>query len=430
MQYVSLQVGRRKNRFHKALVGMLLCLSCWTVLFSPHTAVFNLIFVNRASSDMNCLAVPNPADCYNNIGNGNGNTTTNTSIEEHQYSYEYSHPNFTFELPLCLVHVGKTAGSSISCGLGLMYADCEGMPRDPPLPHVHYFHMRKNNCLQGYENNTNKDIATYLMLIRNPITRIRSWFNFEKDIVPSRRNKHAEERLRWKRGMIFTECYDNFVDLVTKGVGTINDLRSFSGNNNGTYEILSERPINMTCPERALAALLGVREFSYHEWYNYEHYWTTLQNHHQRLFDGNNHSRSLALSPSLLVLRTEHLYADWTGLAKEDLFRHVNKGNRSAGSNFTKDGDDVVSENDYSSRYWVNLCYAMCPEIQIYKQILQRSNNLNVSQVLQSISEVQMMCPEESSSVRSCPGIPRFPLLKLPRKEYVKEAKKRLFTIK
>jgi len=270
MRYVSLQVGRRKNRFHKALVGMLLCLSCWTVLFSPHKAVFNLTFVNRISSDMNCLAVPNPADCYNNIvistntnGNGNGNTTTNTSIEEYQYSYEYRHPNFTFELPLCLVHVGKTAGSSISCGLGLMYADCEGMPRDPPLPHVHYFHMRKNNCLQGYEKNTNKDIATYLMLIRNPISRIRSWFNFEKDIVPSRRNKHAEERLRWKRGMLFTECYDNFVDLVTKGVGTINDLRSFSGNNNGTYEILSERPINMTCPERALAALCKSTELYY-----------------------------------------------------------------------------------------------------------------------------------------------------------------------
>ena len=69
----------------------------------------------------------------------------------------------------------------------------------------------------------------------------------------------------------------------------------------------------------------------------------------------------------------------------------------------------------------------MCPEIQIYKQILQHSNNLNVSQVQESISEVQMMCPEESSNIRSCPGIPQFPLLKVPRKEYIKETKKRLF---
>jgi hypothetical protein len=126
-----------------------------------------------------------------------------------------------------------------------MYADCEGMPRDPPLPHVHYFHMRKNTCHQ--------EIATYLRTIRNPLTRIQSWFNFEKYIVPSRRNKHAEERLRWKRGMIFTECYDNFVDLVTKGIGTMYrlNLRStttVSGDSNDTYKISSERPINMTCP--------------------------------------------------------------------------------------------------------------------------------------------------------------------------------------
>ncbi|MGK3743158.1 MAG: coproporphyrinogen III oxidase [Bacillariaceae sp.] len=138
----------------------------------------------------------------------------------------------------------QTAGSSISCGLGLMYADCEGMPRDPLLPHVHYFHMRKNTCHQ--------ETATYLMTIRNPLTRIQSWFNFEKDIVPIRRNKYAEERLRWKRGMIFTECYDNFVDLVTKGIGTMYHLNlrstTVSGNSNDAYEISSERPINMTCP--------------------------------------------------------------------------------------------------------------------------------------------------------------------------------------
>ncbi|MGK3743160.1 MAG: hypothetical protein ACI8RD_014235 [Bacillariaceae sp.] len=137
-----------------------------------------------------------------------------------------------------------------------------------------------------------------------------------------------------------------------------------------------------------------------------------------------------------MVLRTEHLYEDWTGFAKEDLFRHVNKGSRNNTdsitqySNLTKDGDNTVTDNDYSSPFWVNLCYAMCPEIQIYKQILQHSNNLNVSKVQESISEVQMMCPEEKSIIRSCPGIPRFPLLKVPMKEYIKETKKRLFAIK
>ena len=119
------------------------------------------------------------------------------------------------------------------------------------------------------------------MTIRNPLTRIQSWFNFEKDIIPRRRNKQAEERLRWKRGMLFTECYDNLVDFVTKGLEPMSPLRSTTGNNIDKYEISTERPINMSRRERAWAAILGVREFSYHEWYNYEHYWTALQNIYQ-----------------------------------------------------------------------------------------------------------------------------------------------------
>ena len=156
----------------------------------------------------------------------------------------YRHPNFTFDFPLCLVHVGKTAGSSISCGLGLMYADCEGMPRQPPLPHTDYFHMKKNNCLRFKEKV--KGIATFLMTVRNPLLRIQSWFNFEKDILPTRRSKEVQERLRWKRGMLFKDCYDNFVDLVVNGLELPDSF------------VTTERPVNMTCRERAWAAILGV----------------------------------------------------------------------------------------------------------------------------------------------------------------------------
>lgn len=116
------------------------------------------------------------------------------------------------------------------------------MPRESLIQNVHYFHLGKNTCNEG------KGIKTYLMLIRNPLTRIQSWFNFEKNILPSRKNKQAEIRLRWKRGMIFNECYNTFADLVINGIGTIH-------RNRDSYKILSGRSINMTCPERALAAL-------------------------------------------------------------------------------------------------------------------------------------------------------------------------------
>jgi len=288
------------------------------------------------------------------------------------------------------------------------------MPRESLIQNVHYFHLGKNTCNEG------KGIKTYLMLIRNPLTRIQSWFNFEKNILPSRKNKQAEIRLRWKRGMIFNECYNTFADLVINGIGTIH-------RNRDSYKILSGRPINMTCPERALAALLGVREFSYHEWYNYEYYWTTMQDNYRKLSHKSS-SRLSANSPSLLVLRTEHLREDWSGLSKENLFRHVNKGIPTTYGNFTsKDVDHNFLHTDYSS-YWVYLCYVMCPEIQIYKEILQYSDNLNAFEVQQSINEIRNKCPLESSGIRTCTGIPKFPLLKVLQKEYHKETKKRLFT--
>jgi hypothetical protein len=215
--------------------------------------------------------------------------------------------------------------------------------------------------------------------------------------------------------MLFSECYDNFVDLVLEGLTP----RLWNAT------ILAERPENMTCPERAWASILGVRDFSYHEWYNYEYYWTALQTHYSRLFhftNGDEHETQ----PSLLLLRTEHLQEDWAHLSKEDLFRQVNRGSR--GKNGTIEAGNAAFIGNRSSAFWRNLCHAMCPEIQTYKQILQYGRNLNDAQVQESIREVQLLCPEEGHSIHECPGIPQFPLIRVPRRQFKMEVKKRLFT--
>ena len=141
-----------------------------------------------------------------------------------------------------------------------------------------------------------------------------------------------------------------------------------------------------------------------------------------------------------MVLRTEHLLEDWSKLSKEDLFRQVNKGSRSTTdiiptsnisavtSTVTKSGDEAFG-SDYSSHFWLNLCHAMCPEIQIYKQILQHADNMDASHVQESIREVQVMCPQYNSNESSCSGIPQFPLIKVPRGQYLGETKKSLFVI-
>ena len=105
---------------------------------SPPVAAFASIHDDRtalfrnclggASSSTNCGAINGTANTAGTTSfqdpiatNANANTSTAPSAATGHY---YRHPNFTFDFPLCLVHVGKTAGSTISCGLGLMYANC------------------------------------------------------------------------------------------------------------------------------------------------------------------------------------------------------------------------------------------------------------------------------------------------------------------
>jgi hypothetical protein len=54
-------------------------------------------------------------------------TTISDSKTATDMDIDDAHSHFHFDFPMCLVHIGKAAGSSVSCGLGFMYADCEGV---------------------------------------------------------------------------------------------------------------------------------------------------------------------------------------------------------------------------------------------------------------------------------------------------------------
>jgi hypothetical protein len=360
------------------------------------------------------------------------NTTTNNNNDT------TTHPNFHVQFPLCLVHIGKAAGSSVSCGLGLTYADCEGMPRDK-LPHTNFFHMRRNQCASTKPK-------TYLVTLRNPLTRLSSWFDFEKDILPIRRNKQEEAQLKRKRGMLFTDCYSTFHDFCTIGLQPLNaniniNATTTANTTTATVLVANSKSMDMTCPERAWAAALGVRAFSYHEWYNYEHYWNGMQrmmlmkqhdNHDSIDQSSSNSSSNKAYS--LHVLRTEHLLQDWATVSTERLFRPVNR-RRSLSPNHNNTTTTTTTASRmslFSTPMLANLCRALCPEIQMYKQLVQEADNLNEAQRQESIGEVQALCPMEPPLVREggCPDIPTFPPLKVPRRQYQTETKQRLFQIK
>jgi hypothetical protein len=365
--------GKRPSRIKCRLLSLLV-LSC-VVAIDQFWSFYGVNYINphRETPDDHTLTWP-----PTHTSNPYQNTTMKSEI---------THPNFTLEFPLCLVHVGKAGGSSISCGLGLMYANCEGMPRDA-LPHMHYLHLQRNTCPP-------KTTRTYLVTLRNPITRLRSWFNFEKNIIPYRQTKQQEAKAIKQRGRLFAECYSEFEDLALKGLRPL------------TYKISAVRIANMTCPERAWAAVLGARAFSYHEYYNYEHYYNSLQNHM------GNHS-----SASIQVLRAEHLQYDWSKISSEKLFSQVNRGpnNHTKASSFTVEA-------------MANLCRALCQEIQYYKRFLQEANNLSPDERAESIQEVSAFCPTETLAIRECSDIPAFPSLKISKGKYNQESKKRFYEV-
>jgi hypothetical protein len=76
---------------------------------------------------------------------------------------------------ICFVHVGKTAGSTVGCALGFKL-HCHGVTSITPgkLPQVttRLFHSDEYNCFD--------DSAYYLFVVRNPIDRLVSAFNYDR----------------------------------------------------------------------------------------------------------------------------------------------------------------------------------------------------------------------------------------------------------
>mmetsp|Transcript_46958 Transcript_46958/g.114561 ORF Transcript_46958/g.114561 Transcript_46958/m.114561 type:complete len:517 (+) Transcript_46958:110-1660(+) len=430
----------------------------------------------------------------------NGTSATNTSLppkqqqqqqqqQQHQQIQDDTtrgvsnnlrrHPNFHFDFPLCLVHIGKTAGSSISCGLGFQYADCEGMPRQE-LPHTYYFHMRKNNCLQQQQpqqkqrprqqrqrqaERPTSPVATFLFTVRNPLRRIQSWFEFEKNIVPTRRNKKIEQQIRKRRGILFVDCYKTFQGFVNHGLQIaapspsedIQQQQQQQEKSLSKWNVQASTLWNMTCPERAWAAVLGIRDFSYHEYYNYDYYYNSvLKQIEQELLSPTAQQKENHSSTSFLVLRTEHLAEDWLHLSTEKLFRQVNRrGTRgnvvdvgdtaadatiAVGNTSTSETPAATVDNHEPQRStkdeninWANLCHALCDEIQVYKKILCNAHNLNRTQIDHSINEVREMCPDETIEVRQCEEStrPKFPSMKVTRQQFRSEpdSKKKFFEV-
>jgi hypothetical protein len=383
------------------------------------------------------------------------------------YSFQNSPIHHHHLLPhFCLVHVGKTAGGSVSCRLG-------GAPRlakqCPPSrdgvssllePYVlgKLHKLRDWGCFPTTPTNKKKkkmttttnhhyNISTFLFTLRDPMERIRSWFYYEH---PSYQN--VKEPMGKRRDLFWTCNYTTLDELAEDGLGTF----LLQHHHNKSRDDANDIRTSPMCAQRAWNAVTGQTGYLYHNKFNYQYYyeWTQRLMVPSAVQQEQPPSNSSALqsqsSPQLrvLVIRQEHLSEDWNSLeemystdvttnnknnkkkkgvgvpkSKKRLLKSYSDNNTSAYFDVVKlhqvSGDESMTQRDETmiqdnhkqqksrrrgSRHrrdhplsptsWPNLCQALCRDILVYRELLERAENLQSWQKDESLQELTGKCPE------------------------------------
>ena len=252
---------------------------------------------------------------------------------------------------VCFVHVGKTAGSTLACYFGFRYPAC-GKNFAIPLGRLPRFttnvmHTTLDDCANG-------DFNYYLFILRNPLKRIISWFQYEKIRKDQKDNRYKA------KAPLFVECYSTLNELAEKGLGRKGKQKS-------------------VCQNRASMAIKGEQGFSTHNKYNFGFYLSQIP-----------------ANRKIIAIRTEHLNDDWNSAEK------ALGGNHSIQTPFEKRNVSAKKEDPLSPLAIANLCEALCEEFQVYKRILRQAENITPEQAALSIAEVQESCPLEPMKIRSC----------------------------
>lgn len=271
---------------------------------------------------------------------------------------------------VCFVHVGKTAGSTVGCLLGfeLHCASRKKMTWDIhegilPLSAQHTFHNIVNDCPDQQDY--------YLFVVRDPLTRMQSWFAYERPSTsPTKENEYCEG----KRKELFEDCpFPTLNALAEKGL------------------LGYDTEISDECRERARKAMAGERGYCRHNKYNYGYF-----------------EKGTPKGGEVLVIRTEHLRDDWN--SAEAYLHHASKSTEElyqvSKESFPRHNKSEKSRDDtfLSISARKALCAALCPDIQAYKRILLRAKNLSSEDVDASLIELHRSCPKQAR-MSSCPVV-------------------------
>ena len=350
---------------------------------------------------------PDPIDEQFAISEGQNATTEAIAPET---SLNFTLPSLEGQKYL-MVHIGKTAGSSVVCELGKRYPSCKNAPLKA-RPSSLGLHLADATHM---ERNVNKVMARaghydlFLVVLRNPLGRLLSWFAYE----------HPASTKAFGPGKA---CSKQFYKTRQSPNGCFATLQEFAGN----VTLPTTDTTTSWCQTLAWKVATGQRLCYGHNALNFQFYWKLMKELEPALEDNveDNPSITDGISseqptvPSssssfnkpignqtrarIVSIRTEHLASDWDVL--EAMFggmssnisgqeRFEMKRNKTPPRPALQFVDDAGRQN---------LCTALCPEMQVYKILLQRSFNLQPADIATSLQEVQAVCPNETIAIRSC----------------------------
>ena len=260
---------------------------------------------------------------------------------------------------VCFVHVGKAGGSAVGCSLGFSL-HCRnklhrhrrhhrrGLEVNGILPKIttHLFHKDVYNCLE--------DSAYFLFVVRDPIDRARSAFNYD-------RPENDDDGVEYLSEFYYDCPFYHFDDFVKNGL-------SEQGEASKSCKRLANGSLK--------GSLLHHPPGPSHWYYNYQYYYEAVPK-----------------DAPILVLRNEHLEEDWHKLES------MLGGEEEDSPSFPRNNENTWSGEDdlyLSEESIAILCKVLCNEIQEHKKILRRAQNINEDQLQVSLIELETKCPMEA----------------------------------
>ena len=251
----------------------------------------------------------------------------------------------------------------------------------------------------------NKAFSQYVVVVRNPIDRLVSWYSFEQKLVRKKKNpRNKNWKFRYLGGpasqnakRMFESCYTNVNEMVQDSLVDHVPQSQTESTIPALPSIYNANASHLGCAELARRCLHGEFMCFCHNYYNYEFYLEDLL-----LWSGQaqNSPKSQQRDIRVDVVRLEHVHHDlnrtlylWTGQplhpAVGSSYRHRNAGPRPQVEATSASSSSSASLN---SKLAAPLCRHICYELITYKKVLWIADNLAASEVAESYRELDESC--------------------------------------